>query len=407
MLSKRAIMRIAAITAIFIAISLTFIFKSTDFADTAFRKNLHAYGIDPTMLPAPEKRIGALRYKDIVLSDEGETSIDALTVTFSPLQWENAQSIDIDGLFLSGELDINGKLSIKGLPTILRLPPITNSLKKLSFSNINFSILSAHLGGIRGTANISAHNNEQTLIWAGNIDSQQDQLELIAKFNGQLNQSGRWVNDFEIENAKLERNYGKFTRAYGTATWSGENTTWQRFEADLNPGGLIANGTAWKNGAITIQSTPTLTKATIAAKSAGIEELELSIDALYKNKSLKWNASVHAPTATQLINYFSANNMMPVNPDLFASIKDEKDVTLRLGTKNSNLVFNIKNTAQRIDIKGKIKKSIRNLFQIILVSKKNFQDGIKGAKCKKTGTEKRQTCTMTLAYRDKEYILKD
>lgn len=400
-------MKLAAITAIFTAIALTLTFKSADFADNAFRKHLQAYGIAAAKLPAPAKRIGALRYKNIVLSDEGETSIDVLTVTFNPLQWKSVKGIDIDGLFLSGELDINGKLSIKGLPEILQLPSIAGRLEKLSLSDINFSILSAHLGGIRGTANITAHNDEQAFIWTGNVDSQQDQFELIAKFNGQVNKSGRWVNDFEIENAKLERNYGKFTRVYGAATWSGEGQIWQRFETDLNAGGLIANRTAWKNAAITIQSTPKATKSMIAAKSAGIEELELSIDALYKNKALKWNASIHAPTATQLINYFSANNMMPISPETFASIRDEKDVTLRLGTKEKNLVYNIKNESQKIDIKGKIEEKTNNIFQLIFTSEKNFQNGIKGTKCKKAGTTQRQTCTATIAYKDGEYILKD
>ena len=407
MLNKRTIAKLAAITGLVAIIALVFTIKSADLADNAFRKHLKTYGIASSKVPPPEKRIGALRYKAIAFSEEGETSIDVLTITFSPLKWGSVKSIDIDGLFLSGELDINGRLSIKGLPPISGIFNLTNNLETLSISDLNFSILSAHIGGIRGNANIAANREETAFVWTGNIDTRQEQLELIAKFNGQINQNGKWFNDLEIENAKLERGFGKFTRVHGLANWNGDKQRWKELRAELNSGGFIANGTAWKNAAIAIQGSPAGLKSKIEAKSAGIEELELSIDSLYQDKKLSWSADIHSPTATQLINYFSTNNMMPVKTEGFGSLKDKKDINLRLFTKENSLIFNIKNQSQEIDIKGKIERKSINTIDLAYTSKEPLNISVKGNKCTKTKPSKLPVCRFQLTQDDTGYILKE
>jgi hypothetical protein len=406
--SKKTIVKFIGLIAILTILAFGLLLKSTDFADSAFRNELAKTGIPIVSIPEPEKRVGALRYKNIIFSEEHETSIDTLTITYTPLNWKQIKTITIDGLFISGELDINNKLTIANTPLfehIQKLAP--GNIESLTANDINFSILSAHFGGIRGTANISATKEQNNLTWTGNIDTRQNQLELIAKLSGQLNESGRWFNDFEVENAKLERSFGKFTRAHGTASWTGEGVDRGALKADLNAGAFIAYDTAWKNASITIETTPQLTKYVIAAKSAGVDELELGADALYKNKKLIWNARIHAPTAEQLINYLSANNLLPVKPEALSELNNKEDTLLQLGTKENSLIFNINNNTKDIDIKGKIEKFGISDYRVTYKTASPLSVSLKGNKCTKTKPPKQPICSFLLTRTNGKYEFKD
>ena len=404
MFNKKTISVIAGSILVLAIIGGFLALKSADFVDGKIRKSLTEYNINQQLLPEPEKRFGAIRYKNISLSEEGETAIDTLTLTFSPFNWATIESINIDGLFLSGEIDINGKLSIKGIDKLSLNP--SDKIKTISIKNANFSLLSAHLGGIRGTMNISAAREDNVLVWSGNIDSRQDQFELISKFNGQMNENSSWINDFEIENAKLERSTAKFTRTFGSASWQGDDTGWKKLTAELNAGGFTAKQSAWKNAGITIEANPKGIKYTIGAKSVGLEELELNIEALYTKKSLAWNANIHSPTGGQLLTYLLRNKYMPFDKENFEQIFQTKNTNLIIKSRSNNLIFSINNEEQNTLIKGKIEKINEHTSKITTTASSDYISTEKGVTCV-DNEETKNLCTFEIIQKDGAYTLKN
>ncbi len=376
--------------------------------DTRLQKSLQIYGFQTENIEKIEKRWGAIRYHNLGFGQNEENSIDRLTVYFdlSGFFQKRLKRLEIDGLYLSGDIDIDNKVSIKGYEILPDFDAIkTSGVQNFQIKNINFSFLSAHFGGLRGTANITGQQDNGAQIWTGNIDSRQDQLELIAKFNGQLNESTKWFVDFEIENAKLERGWGKITRAHGNASWSGQSSRWEKLRADINAGGFIVHNTPWENASITIDNTPKTIKTIIAAKSAGLEELELNLDALYHDKALKWNATVHAPTFEQMLSYFTKVKMMPFSEEIFSDWRTEKEVSLLLSNKNKSLIFNVRNPMQEIDIKGKITPESTNLLKVLSVIPVSLTTKIPSAECKTKGVQQQAICSFHVQEIDGSYIL--
>jgi hypothetical protein len=354
MINKHIIVKLLGIVVLFAIGTGLLLFKSADFAHNSIQKELLKSGFAMMNFPEPEKRIGALRYKNIAFgTDEHETTIDTLTLTYSPLQWKQLTSIKINGVYLSGEIDMNANLSLHGMPKLSKISShIQNSIKTISIKDLNFSVLSAHFGGIRGIINLSAQRDQNALIWSGNIDSRQDQLEIIAKINAQTNNSGTWVTDFEIENAKLERNFGKLTRLNGIINATGQHNEWKNLKAELTAGGFIAHKTTWQNASLTIEASPNSNQFFIAAKSSGTDGLELNIEGILGLRDIRWKGYIHAETGRQLIDYLNTHKIQPFNQDDLEKILAQKNTNTHIFPKGSSIIFNIKNTPEDINIKG-------------------------------------------------------
>jgi len=344
------------------------------------------------------------------MGQDGENTIDAITLTFTPTTpfSRDIETLEINGVYLSGDINIDGKVSLKGLETLPTLPALSQlNAKQISLKNINLSFLSAHFGGLRGVVNINGNHEDDAIIWNGTIDSRQDQLELVAKLNAQTNDSGRWIADFEIENAKLERSFGKFTRVSGGATYAGSGHKWKSLKGELSAGGFSAYDTMWQNAAITIDATPKLTKTYISAKSSGIEGLELNIDTTLSLKKIDWSARIFAETGQQMIRYFQSHNMLPINEKDLKKMQSLQNVTLHLKPTSKSLIFKVSNDDQEIDIKGKIDNINGNNFTALFTTSEQLSNTISGAKCTINKAKKRQLCRMNIIRKNHKYIQKD
>ena len=352
-----------------------------------FEKKLIQAGVYEQSIASPEKKWGAIRYTNLTIGQDSENAIDTITLHFTAanLFSTTLESLEINGLYISGDVDINGNLSIKGLETSPNLKTLASlKARQIHIKNANFSILSAHFGGLRGVVNIYGQREDDAMVWTGNIDSRQEQLELIAKLNAQTNDSGRWIADIEIENAKLERSFGKFTRVSGASQYAGMDDTWQTLNTELNAGGFTAYDTSWQNAAITINATRDNTETYISAKSSGIEGIELNIDADLTLNKIDWNARIYSPTGQKLIQYLSSHNMMPLEKRTADAVADKKGVTVQLKPNKNSLIFRINNQQEELDIKGKIEKTKSRNFRSVFLS----NNGIEDANCIKRGAEK-------------------
>lgn len=354
MSKKTALISLALIIGIACA-AFFILLKSADFADKAFQETMLQNGFEITNIEKIEKRIGAIRYHNLTFGSEEKTSINTLDIQYKPLLYNNIIKLSASGLFLSGELDINTNLTLKGIKNFDSIFGETKSFPdEISLKDINISLLSAHFGGIRAIANVSGQRENNAIIWTGNIDSRQNQLELIGKINAQSNNSGTWVTDIDIENAKLERNFGKFTRVNGKVQISGKGNTWNSLNAQLNAGAFITHGMSWQNANISIDASEQKSKVLIEAQSSGIKDLELNVESTLKPNQIIWTANIHAQTGKELLDYLNRHKLTPFSNDHIETISELKDLNTTIIPHKNTLIFEIKDETQNIDIKGKI-----------------------------------------------------
>jgi len=228
-------------------------------------KNLQSLNPNLELTYTIDKRYGAMQFKDISFDDEA--LIDMLTIKYSPFGLKQKHDLKLDGIFLSGEIDINGKLLLNSLKNPKALNAfISRDLDSITINDLNFSLLSADLGGLRGVINITGKQDNDKVTWTGNIDTRQNQLELIATLTGSSDISlTDWILNFNIDNAKLERNYGKFTRVSGTASLQSAGT----INANLKAGGAMIDGLPWQNARITVLGSIKAPTIDIQAMRAG------------------------------------------------------------------------------------------------------------------------------------------
>lgn len=358
-------------------------------ADKALRTQLSSIGLTQVTLPAPEIRFGALRYADIPLDKDEKSFIDTLTITYNPLHLitsKHFKQVDIYGLALSGEMNRTGQLTFSGLENLKHLSG-TDAIGTLTLKNATFSILSAHLGGIRLTTDLQTQNKpDGTSSWTGHIQSKQDQLTLIAKLNGKKAAQGKWDSTLEIENGKIERSIGKATRIHGLITMRSDDHAPFYIQGDLRAGGINLHNTPWHNAAITLNGTPNHFKTFTEAKSIGHSGLELSITTLHKDSKSGWNARIHAETLKTLFDYLQAKKRIPApfsRQDL-APLNTQKHVDITIAKANHGFNLNVQNINENIDIKGTIKPQSRDAFSVQLAPPHPLLTALKNINCTET-----------------------
>ena len=382
--------------------------KSPDLIDNHFQSTLKENGFQIKNIEKIEKRFGVIRYHNITLGEEEKSAIELLDIHYKPLLLNKIIALKISGIYLSGDIDINGRATIQGIKNGSISIRALNALPaEISLKNINLSFLSAHFGGIRAKANLTAQREKSSLKWNGNIDSRQDQLEIIAKLSGQMNHTGAWLNDIEIENAKLERNIAKFTRTNGQINLEGNTDQWLRLNANLNAGGFITHNTTWQNANINISATPDEKSLLVTAKSSGIPDLELSIETTLDNNKLEnWNASIYAPSGKALLDYLSSNQIIKLEANQLPIVNQQKDINLDLEKANRSLIFNLKKNQQGTIAKGKFQKSNRNTYIATSTSKNDIFKDVQPVTCsQETAPSPAYICKANISYNGKTFTL--
>ncbi|MFK7839173.1 MAG: hypothetical protein AB8B83_02485 [Bdellovibrionales bacterium] len=377
------------------------------FVTKTIRDKLINIGFNEASITNPENKWGGVRFKNLKFGDQQQNSIDQTTFYYNALNIFNKtlEKIELNNVYVSGNINIDGQISINGMPQIPTLNELSpHQFNEISIKNLNVSFLSAHFGGMRGIINLNAINSGDIMTWNGNIDSRQDQIEIIAKINAQTRQNSQWIIDIDIENAKLERNFGKFTRVHGSINAQGNKNQLKTFNTSLNAGAFNTYNTKWQNASITINKKPNKKmKAIIDAKSTGFEGLELNAEAILENTSINWIADIYSDNGETLLNYLFFNNLIPLKKDDLKFIKGYKDINLRLKPEQKRLIFNIKNELQNIDIKGRISKKDNNKHTVLYTHDKRLPANPDFCQTH----NKNHICEFEMIFKQGRYILKD
>lgn len=330
--------------------------KLPSHAHEKFQSQIRALGFTDLTLPAPEKRLSAIRYSNIELDAEGRSVIDTLTVhygIFDMLFGEKIRRVDIGNFYLSGEINTDGKLSLSGLPNPAALMNLHKSrIQNINLKNMTLSVLTAQLGGIRAAFNIQILNSADEMSWTGNFESVQSQLELIAKITGAMQSDSEWQTDIEIENAKIERDIGKITRMSGMMSLYGNGFDITRITSDMKAGGMTLMDLPWQNVSVSLNGIPAQLNTFISAESIGINGLELGFEGLLKNKTYAWNARLYAPNIQTAIEYLSLQKNFIIPKTLAGDIKTKDEIELEFKRRDNAFVLDIKDAATNTPLKA-------------------------------------------------------
>ncbi len=325
-------------------------------AHKIFAQRFAALGFSESItLPEPDKRLSAIRYTNIELDASGRSYIDQMTLHYTIpdlLLGGTFTSLDIKDLFLSGDVNANGDITLSGFENPSALLNINQShIGIITLKDATLSLLSAQLGGIRIAASMQIKNEDGKTTWTGNLESIQDQLELLAKINGQILNDQDWQNDIEIENAKIERDIGKLTRMSGTASFYGTGKEITKITSDLKAGGMQLMQLPWQNVSIAANGTPSRLTMFISGQSVGINDLELGFEGVLKNKALAWNARIFAPSIKTASEYLSLQNIFIIPKNLLDDIETSGDVELVFTQKEDKAALSIKDATENKTLK--------------------------------------------------------
>ncbi len=325
-------------------------------AHEKFQGQMRDLGFTNLTLPEPEKRLSAIRYSNVELDTKGRSVLGTMTVHYSVfdiLLRGEIKRVDIENFYLSGDLDTQGTLNLSGLPNPAALMKLHQSaIQNINLKNMTLSVLTAQLGGIRTSFNIQILNTPAEMSWTGNIQSIENQLELIAKMTGAMRTQNEWQTEIEVENAKIERDIGKITRMSGMVSLYGNGFDITKIVSDLKAGGMTLMDLPWQNVSISLSGIPAQLNTFLSAESLGINGLELGFEGLLKNQGFAWNARIYAPNIQTAIEYLSLQKNFILPKTLAGDIKTKDEIELEFKRRDNAFILDIKDASTNQPLKS-------------------------------------------------------
>lgn len=321
-------------------------------------KTFSHLGFAETALPEPEKAGRTLLYTDINLDEDGFSTIKTLNVSHSPLILsfsDDDATVTIKGLNLTGEIGPEGKITIAGFE-----PPETLALNfatlpsTINIENFSLSLLSENFGGINVSGSIQISNNGKVLKLQGKLDAVQKQVVINAKLEGQINQNEFVDARIEIENGKFDLGHIQATRIAGLILASGESFSDIKTVSELQTGALKIYGLPWQNAAITIDAKAQTPNATISAKSAGFEGLELGLTIPDIFAPEIFIGQLHADTMKTVFDYFGSQHILPFDETTLKNLSTIENLAVKFA-KKGDIKFQIRDDAQTAVLTGIVK----------------------------------------------------
>ena len=326
--------------------------------ETRLRQTMNEAGFENYTLPPAEKKLGQTVYQNIALDPDGFSTLENLTITYNPLKLAllgKINSLRLSGLDLTGELDPQGKITIAGwndvqspLPQILKLK---NTL--IEIENARLSVLSQKWGGTSLSLDMQARPQRQHVNLQGRITATQRTLSATASLEGQISNKGFWDLRMELEQGKVTLPNLRASRLAGLINLSSQNMLPIRILGELEAGGLNVAELPWQKGALTLEGTVHEPQMILAAKSAGIEGLELALDIPNMRAPSLFSCTLHTDKLANLFDYLKEQKKLPVPRDTLTFLEQLNNIDI-IFANQKNLIFNIKNEEQNIDIKGNI-----------------------------------------------------
>ena len=282
-------------------------------------------------LPKPEKRITALRYKEINLDDDKDgIETLALSYSFPKILTGEFDHIVIDGLTLTGNFDREGVFTSK-YANLSKIPA-----KRTTLKNTNISTRSPQFGGVilSGDMELLKSGKETTL--TGTMNTDMNHIKLGGKINGQMTEDGTINANIAIENGGLgRRDFGIF-RSNGTANVTFKNARLTDFNMAINAGGYSAYRLPWQNLELTFDGT----KTSLTAESAGVEDITITLN--NENKESPWRGTIASDSATTLEQYIYGQSRFPDAIENAAILRSEEPIEINFTAKDSIVTYEAK-----------------------------------------------------------------
>ncbi len=295
-------------------------------------------------------------FMNVKLDEDEFSTIKSIAVEYSTLSLMlggTSRTITIKGLELTGELDTNNNITIAGWKKQNANIPKTliKNTKTIILEKARINLLSEALGGISLSGDLQARPDKSGLSIQAILQGVQKQLSAQAKIEAIFENDGTWNIRSELEKGKLNLNHIRTSRLAGLLLANGTTQEDIRIIGELQAGGLNIAGLPWKNGSATIESDGANISMTLAAKSAGIEgiELALKMDDAFNTNAFEGN--IYIDRIGSAFDYLNSQNALHMNRDDLKSLDPLTNVEI-IFLKKNDLNFNIKQESKNIDIKG-------------------------------------------------------
>ncbi len=336
-----AILTLAALAASFI------IFKSSDLADDRLRSAINSQ----KPLPAPSaKSFGALEYTNISLDEDAFSTIKEIKLTYSPFTFfftRTYQSLEINGLRLIGEINENLQPSLAGFSEIT-LPPIT--AKTLVINDAQITLQDEKYGAITISFESQGIKNAQSLGLQSAANLIHKNLRIQGQGQGAYNAAGWWQHDFEISDATLETPELKVTRAAGSLRLNAASLSDITIEGELRSDGMSIANHPWKNASMTLQGSLANPELFLAAKSVGIDGLELGLTFANLNILDEYSGSLHGENTGGLKDFLTSQTIAPAPQSLLDQIPDNQAADIEFEKQAHGFSARIEKSGQPIEL---------------------------------------------------------
>lgn len=297
--------------------------------DIAVRRSLTVLknmGIDTSLFPAAEHKMGLVTYSNVNLDKDSISTIKSLKMSYTPfglLILGRFKIIDIDGLSLIGEGDLWGILngqdksfSLTGWqPANMEALYESFPTSLLVLKNTQISLLTEQYGGVSLNFDIQARRKGAGAEFQSTFKTAQRYLSLSGKGNGTLGKNLLFA-ELEIDQGKIEfpDNDTRATRINGWINIAKPVDDDVKLSGELRAGGVRLLGTPWQNASSTIEFYQGSSKILAEAKSVGIEGLELSLThEQLGSETGTLSGSLHTESMAALMDYLEAIKKLPAS----------------------------------------------------------------------------------------------
>ncbi|MCB1720417.1 MAG: YdbH domain-containing protein [Rhodospirillales bacterium] len=326
--------------------------------ETKLNQTIHSAGFENATLPPAQKKLGQTLYQNIALDPDGFSTLKTLTINYNPLKFAllgKIESLRLSSLDLTGELDPQGQITIAGWNDVQSSLSQTLKLKNtlIEIENARLSVLSQKWGGTSLNLDMQARPQGQHVNLQGKITATQRKLSATANLEGQITNEDFWDLRMELEQGKFTLPNLQASRLAGLINLSSQNMLPIRILGELEAGGLKIAELPWQKGALTLEGTVHEPQMILAAKSTGIEGLELAFDIPNIRTPSLFSGTLHTDKLANLFDYLEEQNKLPVPRDTLTFLDQLNNIDI-IFANQKNLIFNIKNEEQEIDIKGNL-----------------------------------------------------
>lgn len=329
---------------------------------------LKASGFKNAQIIEKESGWGHAEYH-IKLDNEDFSSIESLKINYSTIGtilFSSFDSVQIENIRLTGEINENQKLSIAGW-TNSPLQNITHSLfnaNAINIKNAQVSLLSNNHGGISLQISAQGHKTNTGMSFQGKVSNTQKHMRYRAKMSGHINSPESWQSDFVIEEAKLNMPHLKAARVTGEVNITKDLSTPNAYiNGQLRSGNLGILKTSWKDASLTIEGNLKAPQTIIAAKSNTYKNLELGLSLPNLQNLQTLSGYIYTQEPQSIFDLLEQHKPLELKKETTERLLPLTNTEIAFEKNGKFLDINIRNQQNDIDITGRLQAGAKNQYK--------------------------------------------